>query len=99
MNICNSVFSVSVQAIICLHQKSFYKTFLKYVSQDTFIIYLLGVREVKLSNFSQRGFCEVSLQNCKGCIGVVCGSPNKNISLNFPEKFFDTTAVLKYEIY
>lgn len=69
------------------------------MSQDTFIIYLLGVREVKLSNFSQCVFCEVSLQNCKGCIGVVYGSPNQNISLNFAEKFFDTTEVLKCEIY
>ena len=36
------------------------------------------VRVVKLSNLSQCIMCEVSVQNCKGYIGVVYRSPSRN---------------------
>ena len=45
----------------------------------------LGVCEVKLPNLSQCVICEVSLQNCKGYIGVAYRSPNQD-STKF-EKF------------
>ena len=47
-------------------------------NEEMFCIYYkesLGVREVKLSNLSQCVICEVSLQNCKGYIGVVYRYP------------------------
>ena len=39
---------------------------------------LLSVRVLNLTNFSECIICEVSLQNCKGCIGVIYRLPSQN---------------------
>ena len=53
----------------------------------------LGAREVNLSNLSQRVIWEVSLQNCKGCIGVVYRSPSQ-YSTEFESFLFDFDELL-----
>ena len=53
----------------------------------------LGVRNVKLSNLSQCVICKVSLQNCKGCIGVVYRSPSQD-SIKFENVLSDFDKLL-----
>ena len=40
----------------------------------------LSVRALNLTNLSECIICEVSIQNCKGYIGVIYRSPNQNIA-------------------